>query len=119
VISVSTPDPAAVLAAARASTVLRIAALRRDVAAIVDSASSTTGDDEHDPEGATIGFERAQAQALQAQAVANLEAIDEALARVAAATYGVCVVCGQPISADRLEARPEASQCIACASRSR
>jgi DnaK suppressor protein len=117
VISVSTPDPGSVRAAARAATVARIAALSSDVAAIVDSASSTTGDDEHDPEGATIGFERAQAQALQAQAVANLDAIDQALARVADGTYGVCVACGRPIGAARLEARPEAAECIICASR--
>jgi RNA polymerase-binding transcription factor len=117
VISVSTPDAGAVLAAARASTIARIAALSGDVASIVDSASSTTGDDEHDPEGATIGFERAQAQALRAQAVAHLEAIEDALDRLAAGSYGVCVVCGRPIGAARLEARPEAARCIVCASR--
>ncbi|MCX7677250.1 MAG: TraR/DksA family transcriptional regulator [Alteraurantiacibacter sp.] len=42
---------------------------------------------------------------------------ERALDRIAAGTYGECVQCGAPISAGRLEARPEASLCIACASK--
>ncbi len=102
----------------REDTLARIAALGRDVDAIVDSASSTTGDDEHDPEGATIGFERAQAMALLAQARDQLAAIDAALGRVDQGTYGTCVSCGRPIPPARLAARPEATQCVQCASRS-
>ena len=101
----------------RIQALTRIASLRGDVDAIVDSASSTTGDDEHDPEGATIGFERAQAQALLDQAVAGLAEIDAALARQAAGTYGVCGVCGDPIGAERLAARPATDRCVRCASR--
>ena len=37
------------------------------------------------------------------------------LARLEAGTYGTCVRCGQPIARGRLEARPEASDCITCA----
>jgi DnaK suppressor protein len=99
---------------ARAATEVRIAALRAELDDVIDSASSTTGDDEHDPEGATIGLERAQAQALLDQAVAQLGAIDAALARVAAGTYGRCVDCGEPISDERLQARPAAERCIRC-----
>jgi DnaK suppressor protein len=110
-------DAVAQLATDREGTVARIAALRSDVATILGSASSTTGDDEHDPEGATIGFERAQAMALLAQAEEHLAAIDAALNRVADGSYGRCVSCGQPIAPERLEARPEAARCIACASR--
>ncbi len=108
---------AALLATDREAALARIAALQSDVAMIVGSASSTTGDDEHDPEGATIGFERAQAMALLAQAQEHLAAIDAALDRLTAGTYGRCVSCGQPIAAERLEARPEAARCITCASR--
>jgi DnaK suppressor protein len=111
------PDPAEALNAARESTLSHLAALGGDVASIVDSASSTTGDDEHDPEGATIGFERAQAQALLAQAEERLGEIDAALARVADGSYGRCVGCGTEIGPARLEARPEAARCITCASR--
>ena len=79
------------------------------------AASSTTGDDEHDPEGATIGYERAQAQALLDRAVRQLADIDAALARRAVGTYGVCVVCGEAIGPERLAARPAADRCMRCA----
>jgi RNA polymerase-binding transcription factor len=82
---------------------------------VLDSASSTTGDDEHDPEGATIGFERAQAQALLDAAVRRLAELDAARAREAAGSYGACAVCGKPIGAERLAARPGTDRCIDCA----
>ncbi len=43
-----------------------------------------------------------------------IEAVDAALARLAAGTYGTCTTCGQPISAARLEALPSAAHCIDC-----
>ena len=82
---------------------------------MLDSAASTTGDDEHDPEGATIGFERAQSTGSLRAAEAALAEIDAALTRVDAGTYGVCVRCGRPIGDARLDARPAAACCIACA----
>jgi DnaK suppressor protein len=93
----------------------RIAALQADLDDILSSASSTTGDDEHDPEGATVGFERAQAQALLDQARARLAEIDAAAARAGGGGYGRCVVCGEPIGAERLDARPTADRCVRCA----
>ncbi|WP_238694222.1 TraR/DksA family transcriptional regulator [Nocardioides daphniae] len=74
----------------------------------------TNADDEHDPEGATIAFERSQVAALATQARRQLEEVDEALARVDAGTYGVCERCGGPIPAARLEARPLARTCVTC-----
>jgi DnaK suppressor protein len=109
-------DVRARLDALREEALRRIASLRGELDDVIDSASSTTGDDEHDPEGATIGFERAQAQALLDAAQAQLTAVDAALARFEAGTYGVCVVCGAPIGEERLQARPAADRCIACAS---
>ncbi len=102
---------------ARRSASARAAALRAELRDVLDSASSTTGDDEHDPEGATIGFERAQAAALLAAAEARLDEIDAALARVSGGAYGRCVECGQPIGAERLGARPTAERCMSCATR--
>ncbi|HET6878090.1 MAG TPA: TraR/DksA C4-type zinc finger protein [Jatrophihabitans sp.] len=99
----------------RADTLDEIAALRRELDDVLGSATSTTGDDEHDPEGSTIGFERAQAQAMLDAATERLSAVDAALARVDAGTYGVCAACGKPIGAERLEARPTAERCIDCA----
>jgi DnaK suppressor protein len=41
--------------------------------------------------------------------------IRQALARLDAGTYGLCVSCGEPIAAARLEALPFAARCINCA----
>ncbi len=43
-----------------------------------------------------------------------IEAVDAALARLDAGTYGICVSCGQPIGAARLDALPAAAHCIDC-----
>jgi len=44
--------------------------------------------------------------------------IDQALARVAAGTYGRCEGCGGPISIERLEALPATPLCVDCKRRS-
>jgi DnaK suppressor protein len=82
---------------------------------MVAASRDSNADDEHDPEGATIAFERAQLGAILQQATGDLAEVDAALERVADGTYGVCDRCGQPIAAARLEARPTARYCIACA----
>ena len=41
-------------------------------------------------------------------------AIDAALARIDAGTYGTCERCGRPIGQERLEAIPYATLCIDC-----
>ena len=43
-----------------------------------------------------------------------LAKIDLALERIGDGTYGVCEECGDPISADRLRARPVTTLCINC-----
>lgn len=82
---------------------------------VVESADSTTGDDEHDPEGSTIAFERAQVHALAQQARERLGEVDAAMARLDVGAYGMCGRCGQPIAPERLAARPAAALCIICA----
>lgn len=110
-------EPRETLAAERASTLERLGGLEREFAGIVDSSASANADDEHDPEGATIAFERQHVAALIDQAREHLDAIDAALRRVADGTYGRCESCGQPIAAERLAARPTATRCVACAGR--
>jgi RNA polymerase-binding protein DksA len=44
----------------------------------------------------------------------ELEAIDAALERVAAGTFGTCAKCGDPISQERLKAVPHAALCADC-----
>jgi DnaK suppressor protein len=101
----------------RADTLTQIATWSAAVGEIIAAATDVAVDDEHDPEGQTIAFERAQATALLDQARARLADIDAAFDRVRAGAYGVCVRCGQPIAAARLEARPAAALCIGCASK--
>jgi DnaK suppressor protein len=97
----------------------QIAELEREFAAIVASAAdgSAGGDDEHDPEGATVAFERQHVAALLAQARAHLDAIDAALRKVDAGVYEMCDICRGPIGAERLAARPAALTCVRCAAK--
>jgi RNA polymerase-binding transcription factor DksA len=95
----------------------RVEALRRELDAIVNASETANLDDEHDPEGATVGFERAQVIALLEDARRNAGAVDVALERMRAGTYGRCCVCGGEITAERLVARPTATECVTCAGR--
>lgn len=104
-----------VLEAERERTLAAVRALDRDREGIVESARLSAVDDEHDPEGATLGFERAHVEALLAAARGRFDDLDRALDRLAAGTYGVCTSCGRPIGAGRLAARPAAALCISCA----
>lgn len=103
------------LAADRAATLDRLAGLERELAAIIESSYAAATDDEHDPEGATLAFERQHLAALVSQARRHLAQIDAAVLRLAAGTYGRCERCGRPIGAARLAARPVTTRCINCA----
>lgn len=109
---------------ARVHDVLRVERLReadqiteltQDFDGMVAAARSSNSDDEHDPEGATIAFERAQVVAVLRLAQRRLAEIDQALARLGAGTYGSCERCERPIGRGRLQARPAASTCVSCA----
>ena len=112
------PDPElrAALTADRAGTAERIVALTADLEAIMEAARLVATDDEHDPEGATIAFERSQTTTFLDDARKHLADLDSALARLDADAYGRCEVCGNPIAPGRLLARPSARTCIKCAS---
>src|SRR5579875_18707 len=43
---------------------------------------------------------------------ALLKEVEDALKRLEQGTYGICVVCGQPIPEKRLEAIPWAARCV-------
>ncbi|MGW6194633.1 TraR/DksA family transcriptional regulator [Kribbella sp. NPDC055110] len=83
---------------------------------VVAASRDSNADDEHDPEGATIAFERSQVAALAQQVRLQLREIETAIERLATGTYGVCEQCSQPIATVRLQARPAARTCITCAS---
>ena len=95
----------------------RIKSFRAQFEEFVEAAALSPPDDEHDPEGATIAFERAQISTLLEEAERRLSELDGALVRLEEGTYGRCVVCGGPIGDERLDARPASSKCVACAGR--
>jgi DnaK suppressor protein len=102
------------LAGERSSTAARLASLRAEFDAIVSGAIDANLDDEHDPEGSTIAFERAQLAALMAEAEGYLVELEAARARVDDGTYAVCEGCGEVINDDRLRARPATRTCVLC-----
>lgn len=59
-------------------------------------------------------FEQQRDLALRDHNEQHLEAIDAALARLEAGTFGRCTACHREIPAERLEARPWAALCIDC-----
>lgn len=103
----------------RRRTASRLASLTSDFDDVVAASLDTNADDEHDPEGHTVAFERSQIGALVQEVRHHLAEVEAALARLEAGTYGVCERCGEPICEARLDALPAARTCIGCASRER
>jgi len=72
-----------------------------------------------DPDSSERAVQMEDDEALEGQAAVvsnDIASIRRALGRIEDGTYGECVKCGEPIAEGRLEARPEAALCIACAS---
>ena len=105
------------LAADRRATQARIASMTADLEGVAAASAGSNIDDEHDPEGSTVAFERAQLSALLSRAREHLADVDAALERLSGSGYGWCERCGGPIAEDRLAALPATRLCIACASR--
>ena len=70
--------------------------------------------DNHLGDTATATLDREIDYSLEENSEQVLRAIDGALQRIDEGTYGTCETCGQPISEERLEAIPYATQCIDC-----
>ena len=62
-------------------------------------------------------FEQQRDLALRDKSLAQLEAVEAALARLDAGTYGRCIDCGQAVAPGRLAALPWAARCIDCQGR--
>ena len=74
------------------------------------------GDEQGFAEADSLSVERDRVLSLGALAKHRIEEIDAALHRVDTGTYGACRTCRRPIPAVRLEAVPEATQCVSCGS---
>ena len=103
------------LLAERERTAALIESLSSRLAAVLEATSDAAADDEHDPEGVTLSSEWSRLSGLAEAAQAELRQVDEALMRMDAGTYGICAHCGRPIPPERLEVRPFAEYCVACA----
>ena len=105
-------DAAARLAADREAIHEWLLGMEADLERLVAASENANADDEHDPEGATVAFERSQLGALTERARSHLAEIDAATERLRTGTYGVCEVCLAPIGVERLDARPTARTCV-------
>lgn len=105
------------IAARREGAAARAESLQRHLTSIREVSTWTGTDDEHDPEGATIAFERAQVRGLLEAADQELAELDRAAARLDQGTYGRCERCGGPIAPERLDALPATTTCITCTTR--
>jgi DnaK suppressor protein len=99
----------------RVRAVAQIEALTRDFDEIVEASALEPPDDEHDPDGVTIAWEREQIAALLTHEREQLVALDRAAEQLRTGTFGRCSRCGGPIGFERLMARPSTATCIACA----
>lgn len=52
---------------------------------------------------------------IERAAIEDIASMRQAIARLDAGTYGLCVDCGEAIAEARLEALPTATRCINCA----
>lgn len=109
-------DLARDLARAHEAVRERLAELDASMTDMVAASRGSNADDEHDPEGSTIAYERSQLESLIRWTRDQLSEIEEATTRLREGRYGRCEQCGREIGAERLEARPVARTCIACAS---
>ncbi len=90
----------------------RLAGMTRDLESLFAASADSNADDEHDPEGQTIAYERSQLSTLIQGAQVHLAGIGAATIRLQRGSYGICEVCDQPISPARLEARPTGRTCV-------
>ena len=68
--------------------------------------------DENFADSGQVAAEQGENMALAGRLREQLDDVARALDKLDAGTYGLCEACGEPISADRLEAMPAARYCI-------
>lgn len=72
------------------------------------------GSDADVADNGSAQYEREQAASLASHSRRLLEAVDAALARMEAGTYGTCERCEKSIPVARLETLPHARMCVTC-----
>ena len=84
-------------------------------AGVQSSRSDGSTDGSHDPEASSLRTEWSRMSGFRGEAVEELAAIDRALQRIVDGSYGLCVRGGERIPMGRLQVKPAADLCIACA----
>ncbi len=63
-------------------------------------------------DGTAMAVDRLSAVTAHDSLGQGLNQVERAIAKLDAGTYGVCDVCGEPISEGRLDARPASVRCL-------
>ena len=71
----------------------------------------------HMPDQGTDAMEREMGFFLAGREDKYIRRLEEALERIRNGTFGICRTCSKPISRARLEAVPNATECIECKSK--
>ncbi|PZE58479.1 molecular chaperone DnaK [Curtobacterium sp. MCPF17_001] len=106
-------EPRSALQAERARASKLLVDVELSMQDVSDARDGANTDDEHDPEGSTLAWERGSLGAVRDDARRRVEQVDAALGRLDAGTYGSCAVGGEPIPEARLAAVPWAATCVA------
>ena len=80
--------------------------------AAADAGTELSSITQHPADGGSDTFERAKELAILDRTDRQLADVHRALERLEAGTYGTCELCGRPIGATRLQARPAARLCL-------
>ncbi len=97
----------------RSTLLAQLASLRGGNIGRAQASAEHFGNQKEDSR-AQLETERDLEFTLDARESAELDAVDAALKRIEAGTYGVCTDCGTDIPAARLHAAPETPRCIVC-----
>lgn len=95
------------------------ARLERDLEALAGEARSSEGRETssyatHVADEGTETFDEEREQALARHIEGALAQVRRALHKLELGTYGQCDSCGRQIDAERLQALPQATTCLAC-----
>lgn len=81
---------------------------------LMENTSELSSYDNHPGDLGSETFENEKNRALKANETTHLKMVDAALEKINRQKYGICEMCGQPISYERLDAVPYAALCISC-----
>ena len=89
------------------------AELEESTAASLADATGEVGFDEEFADAGSFTFQRERDLSLVGNARDLIDKVEDALARIAAGGFGRCEACGGPIEAERLDALPYTTLCLA------